>query len=103
MYNHQLETFLRVADAGSFNKAAEESYLSTTALIKRINQLEGSLGIKLFDRTHQGLTLTEAGRSLYGDAEYIIRYCNDAVARARDTVQQDGAQVPGCGKGRKSA
>ena len=28
MYNHQLETFIRVADAGSFNKAAEESYLS---------------------------------------------------------------------------
>lgn len=28
MYNPQLETFLRVADAGSFNKAAEESYIT---------------------------------------------------------------------------
>lgn len=89
MYNHQLETFLRVADAGSFNRAAEESYLSTTAVIKQINLLEGSLGVKLFERTHQGLTLTEAGHSMYRDAEYIIRYCNDAVARARSTMQKD--------------
>ena len=44
VYNHQLETFLRVADAGSFNKAAEESYISPTAVIKQINLLEDSLG-----------------------------------------------------------
>ncbi len=37
MYNPQLETFLRVADAGSFNKAAEESYITPTAVIKQIN------------------------------------------------------------------
>ena len=33
MYNPQLETFLRVADAGSFNKAAEESYITPTAVM----------------------------------------------------------------------
>ena len=43
MYNPQLETFLRVADAGSFNKAAEESYITPTAVIKQINLLEESL------------------------------------------------------------
>lgn len=43
MYNHQLETFIRVADAGSFNKAAEESYITPTAIIKQINLLEDSL------------------------------------------------------------
>ena len=35
-----------------------------TAVIKQINLLEESLGVKLFDRTHRGLTLTKAGRSL---------------------------------------
>ena len=40
MYNPQLETFLCVADAGSFNKAAEESYITPTAVIKQINLLE---------------------------------------------------------------
>ena len=37
MYNHQLETFIRVADPGSFNKAAEESYITPTANNKKIN------------------------------------------------------------------
>ena len=64
MYNHQLETFIRVADAGSFNKAAEESYITPTAIIKQINLLEDSLGVKLFERTRRGLTLTKAGRSM---------------------------------------
>lgn len=58
MYNHQLETFIRVADAGSFNKAAEESYITPTAIIKQINLLEDSLGVKLFERTRRGLTLS---------------------------------------------
>ena len=53
MYNPQLDTFLRVADAGSFNKAAEESYISPTAVIKQINLLESKLDVKLFERTHR--------------------------------------------------
>lgn len=72
MYNPQLETFLRVADAGSFNKAAEQSYITPTAVIKQINLLEEDLNVKLFERTHRGLKLTKAGRSLYKDAKYII-------------------------------
>ena len=54
MYNPQLETFLHVADAGSFNKAAEESFITPTAVIKQINSLEESLGVRLFDRSHRG-------------------------------------------------
>ena len=72
MYNPQLETFLRVADAGSFNKAAEESFITPTAVIKQINSLEESLGVRLLDRSHRGLTLTKAGCSMYQDARYII-------------------------------
>ena len=41
MYNPQLETFLHVADAGSFNKAAEESFITPTAVIKQINLAGG--------------------------------------------------------------
>lgn len=65
MYNPQLETFIRVADAGSFNKAAQEAYITPTAVIKQINLLEADLGVALFDRTHRGLSLTKAGKSLY--------------------------------------
>ena len=48
MYNPQLETFLHVADAGSFSRAAEEAYITPTTVIKQINLLEESLGVKLF-------------------------------------------------------
>ncbi len=49
MYNLQLDTFLKVADAGSFNKAAEELFISPPAVIKQINLLEASLSLRLFD------------------------------------------------------
>ena len=89
MYNPQLDTFIRVADAGSFNKAAEESYITPTAVIKQINLLEDSLGIKLFERTHRGLTLTKAGKSLYQDVKYIIQYCRDSITRAKNAMQDN--------------
>lgn len=89
MYNPQLETFIRVADAGSFNKAAEQSYITPTAVIKQINLLEDGLNLKLFKRTHRGLTLTKAGISLYQDAKYIIGYCRDSVIRAQNAMKED--------------
>lgn len=89
MYNPQLETFIKVADAGSFNKAAEQSFITPTAVIKQINFLEAGLGVALFDRTHRGLTLTKAGKSLYRDSKYIIQYCRDSVVRAKNAMQQD--------------
>lgn len=89
MYNPQLVTFLRVADAGSFNKAAKESYITPTAVIKQINLLEDSLDVKLFERTHRGLILTKAGKSLYQDAKYIIQYCKDSVTRVKNAMQED--------------
>ena len=93
MYNPQLETFIRVADAGSFNKAAEESYITPTAVIKQINLLEASLDVKLFKRTHRGLTLTKAGKSLYQDTKYIIQYCRDSVIRAKNAMQEDATVI----------
>ena len=61
MYNPQLETFLRVADAGSFNKAAEELFITPPAVMKQITSLESNLDLKLFLRSPRGLKLTEAG------------------------------------------
>lgn len=89
MYNPQLETFLTAADAGSFSKAAERMFITPTAVIKQINLLEDALDVKLFERTHRGLTLTKAGVSLYKDTKYIIQYCKDSVSRARNAMQED--------------
>lgn len=84
MYNHQLDTFLKVAEKGSFSKAAEELYISPTAVIKQMNLLESSVGAQLFNRTHRGLSLTKAGESLKVDAAHIIQFCTEAQERARN-------------------
>lgn len=91
MYNPQLETFLCVAECGSFNKAAEKLYISPPAVIKQINLLENKLELQLFVRTHRGLQLTEAGKSLAQDSKYIIQYCKDSVTRARNAMQKDAS------------
>lgn len=87
MYNKHLETFLQVADLGSFSKAADVLYISSTAVIKQINLLEQELGLQLFERTHRGISLTKAGRSIYGDAKYIIQYAKDSITRAHNAMQ----------------
>ena len=88
MYNPQLDTFLCVAEAGSFNKAAEKLYISPPAVIKQINLLEENLDLQLFVRTPRGLVLTKAGQSLYQDTKYIIQYCKDSVTRAKNAMQE---------------
>lgn len=93
MYNPQLETFIRVADAGSFNKAAEALFISPPAVLKQINLLEDSLGLTLFLRTHRGLTLTREGESLYADAKYIVTYCKEAVDRAKSAGRQSDSTI----------
>ena len=71
MYNHQLDTFIQVAEVGSFSKAAA-LYITPTAVIKQMNLLEATVGVPLFVRTHRGLTLTAAGQSLYTDARHLV-------------------------------
>jgi len=88
MYNHQLDTFVKVADSGSFNKASEELFVSPNAVMKQINLLENNLGFDLFVRTPRGVRLTPAGESIYRDAKYIIQYAKDAITRAEKVVAE---------------
>ena len=96
MYNHQLDTFIQVADAGSFSKAAEALFISSTAVMKQINLLESSLEVQLFNRTPRGLMLTNAGKSYYQDAKYMIQYAKDARIRAISPAGIDWASSMRC-------
>jgi DNA-binding transcriptional LysR family regulator len=89
MYNQQLETFIAVADAGSFSKAGERLYVTPTAVIKQINILEERMQVRLFSRSNKGVALTKAGESFYRDAKYILQYLDDSVQRARRAMSSD--------------
>ncbi len=86
MYNPQLETFIKVADLGSFSKAAEELYISPTAIIKQINSLEDGIGITLFIRNYRGIELTEAGKSFYKDTKHMIQFSKESIERAKNAT-----------------
>ena len=83
MYNHLLETFLAVADCGSFTKASERLYISATAIMKQMNSLEKHLGLKLVERTPNGVRLTPAGEVIYRDAKFLMDYSQKSIASAR--------------------
>ena len=84
MFDGRFETFIKVAECGSFTKAAEDLYITPTAVMKQINALEKQLGAILFDRTNHGLRLTNAGESFLQDARYILEYLERAERKARE-------------------
>ena len=86
MYNHQLETFICVADCGSFNKAADKLYISAPAVLKQVNELESHLSMQLLHRTKRGVSLTKAGTVIYDHANQIMKFSDAAITDARGAM-----------------
>lgn len=61
----RVKTFLEVIKCGSFTQAAKKEYRSTVAIMNQITSLENELGVKLLNRTNQGVTPTIAGEEFY--------------------------------------
>lgn len=87
MYNKLIGVFVTVADLGSFSKAARKHYCSSVSIMKRMNDLEEHLGVQLFHRTTQGVTLTKAGASVYQDAKKIMALSREATAKAQQIAE----------------
>lgn len=84
----QLKTFIAVADNKSFNKAANQLFISAPAVIKQINSLENTIKVKLFKRTHSGVSLTKAGQSFYQDATKLVAAYKQSINRAQDVSER---------------
>ncbi|MBF0589655.1 MAG: LysR family transcriptional regulator [Magnetococcales bacterium] len=68
----RLRVFYAVAKQLSFTRAAEELYLTQPAVTFQIRQLEEHFNTRLFDRHHNRISLTEAGKTVYGYSERIL-------------------------------
>ena len=83
----QLRTFLTVADAGSFLKAADSLFVTRQALSKTIDQLEEELGVELFLRNQKGAMMTPAGVYFYPRADSVVaefdRLKSDTISMKR--------------------
>jgi LysR family transcriptional regulator, low CO2-responsive transcriptional regulator len=73
----QLEVFLAIARAHSYRQAAEALHTSQPALSQHMRELEGELGVRLFDRFSRGVVPTEAGRLLEERAKRVFATLTD--------------------------
>ncbi len=78
-----LRQFLAVADHGTVRAAARALHMSQPPLTAAIAQLEGRLGVSLFDRSVRGMHLTEAGAVLRDEARTIVGRLNHLEERVR--------------------
>ena len=104
----QLQYFRAVCETGSFTKAAEDCYVSQSAVSQRIKALEAELGFPLTERHGRSFSLTPAGK-LFGrkvagilDALEDLRYEAEGVAMGYATTRSvgylnryDGWEIPG--------
>ena len=72
MADRRLQVFFTVGRLLSFTKAAESLHMTQPAVTFQVRQLEEYFNTRLFDRTHNKITLTEAGNHVYKYAEQIF-------------------------------
>lgn len=82
----QLRRFLVLAEELHFGKAAARLHIAQPALSQELKALERALGLRLLDRTHNHVALTDAGRRLREEAVHIIQ-AHDAAAAAMEELR----------------
>ncbi len=83
----QLRYFLKIAEHGSFTKAAYDCSVSQPALSQQISKLEKELRQPLFERRGRSIRLTPAGQVLHLRADKILQMVDDAKKQITDDGQ----------------
>lgn len=78
-----LRTFLAVAESGNFTRAAEGVGRTQSAISMQIKRLEEVVGGVLFERGARGVTLTERGTELVGNARRIVALLDETASSMR--------------------
>ncbi len=80
-----LERVMALHDEGNVTVAARRIGISEPALSKRLRAIEQQIQVELFDRSHEGVTITEAGRAFVEHAQQSLMEFHRAVHEARET------------------
>ena len=82
-----IQAFVLIAELGGFQRAAERLRLTQTALTRRIQRLEGYLGLKLLDRTTRSVALTTVGQEFLPQARRLVEELTHSVDRLKGMSQ----------------
>jgi DNA-binding transcriptional LysR family regulator len=91
MADRRLQVFHTVARLLSFTKAAETLHMTQPAVTFQVRQLEEYFNTRLFDRTHNRISLTEAGGKVYQYADRIF----ELYAEMENTVREMTGEISG--------
>jgi len=91
MADRRLQVFHTVARLLSFTKAAETLHMTQPAVTFQVRQLEEHFNTRLFDRTHNRISLTEAGKQVFRVADKIFEH----YAEMEDAVRQVTGEISG--------
>lgn len=83
-----LEDFVALSETGSFSRACERRHITQPAFSRRVRALEDWVGVKLFERTTRGASLTPAGEEFLRGAPALVR----AIADLRRDTHEVGSR-----------
>jgi LysR family glycine cleavage system transcriptional activator len=81
-----LRGFEAAARRSSFTLAAQELFVTQSAISRQVKALEADLGVRLFERGHRAIRLTPAGQTLLRATEQALRLLADAAAELRSNA-----------------
>lgn len=84
----KLKIFLKVSQYGSFKKVAELEFKSQRAISKQVKQLETDLGVTLFFRKANRITLTPQGQFFLSVAQDMVNNYSNALSELQEFNQQ---------------
>jgi len=84
MADRRLQVFHTVARLLSFTKAAETLHMTQPAVTFQVRQLEEHFNTRLFDRTHNRISLTDAGKRVFEYADRIFELYNEMESAVRE-------------------
>ena len=93
MADRRLQVFHTVARLLSFTKAAETLHMTQPAVTFQVRQLEEHFNTRLFDRTHNRISLTDAGRRVYEYADRIFEQYNEMENAVREMTGEISGTV----------
>lgn len=85
----QLQLFIEVTKEGSFDRVAEQNYSTQRTISRKINKLEKELGVTLFLRKSNSISLTRAGIVFADEVQEYLRKMNQTISNLHELQNND--------------